>query len=70
LKRSGRRWLGVAALTVFVLVYVAGAMIIGARFVLELPAPVQLAYYVVAGFAWTPVAMAIIRWMRREPTAG
>lgn len=60
-----RRWIGAAAMTAFVIVYIAVAMIVGAIWILPLPPMAQLAFYMLAGFAWVLPAMAIIKWMRR-----
>ncbi|MEJ8573732.1 DUF2842 domain-containing protein [Microbaculum marinum] len=62
-----RRFVGLGGLTVFVLIYVAIAMVVGANHILQLPGIVQLVYFAVAGFAWTIPAMWIIKWMRRGP---
>ncbi len=62
-----RRWIGLAGLVLFVLVYVTAAMEFGARVIVPMNGAVQFAYYVIAGFAWTLPAMAIIKWMRRAP---
>ena len=60
-----KRFVGLTVLTVFVLIYVALAMVVGANHILQLPGLVQLAYFAIAGFAWTIPAMWIIKWMRR-----
>jgi len=67
---GARRFIGATGLTLFVIVYVALAMVIGANHILQLPGVVQFAYFAIAGFAWTLPAMGIIKWMRRAPDAG
>lgn len=60
-----RRIVGIAGLVVFVLVYVAIAMVVGAVWFIDVHPLVQLAYFAIAGLAWTLPAAAIIKWMRR-----
>lgn len=67
MSRGTRRFIGAAGLTLFVLIYVALAMVVGANHILQLHGLVQLAYFAIAGFAWTLPAMWIIKWMRRTP---
>jgi membrane protease YdiL (CAAX protease family) len=62
-----RRWIGLTGLVLFVLIYVVAAMEFGARVIDSMHGAVHFAYYLVAGFAWTLPAMAIIKWMRRAP---
>lgn len=52
-------------MSVFVIVYIAVAMVIGATFMPERHPALQIAYFAVAGFAWTLPCMPIIRWMLR-----
>lgn len=63
--RGARRFLGAASMAVFVLAYIAVAMVVGATVMIDQHALVQLVYFVVAGFAWTLPCIAIIKWMRR-----
>lgn len=68
--RGARRFIGVIGMGLFVLIYIALAMVVGANHILQLPILVQILYFVVAGFAWTLPAMWIIKWMRRAPDPG
>ncbi len=62
-----RRWIMVLAFAIGVPIYVLIAMEIGARYIDQLGGVIQFAYYLVAGFAWTLPAMALIKWMRKVP---
>jgi hypothetical protein len=66
----GRRIIGSAALSLFVLAYVAAAMVIGAVWFIEVGPLVQLAYFALAGVLWTLPAALIIRWMRGHQGGG
>lgn len=65
MKLRTRKALGIVAtllwLTVYSLVMMAvgGILVVGKGLAWELP------FYVLAGFGWVPVEMAIIRWMSR-----
>ena len=65
-----RRFVGLTALVLFVVIYVAIAMVVGANHILQLPGAVQIAYFAIAGLAWTIPAMGIIKWMRKVPKSG
>lgn len=65
MRRGTRRLVGVLTMSVFVIVYIAVAMVIGATFMPERHPALQIAYFAVAGFAWTLPCMPIIRWMLR-----
>ncbi len=55
----------------FLLVYSLIAMAIGGQYVVGQNGALEFAYYVFAGAAWLPVAMAIIRWMSKpDPLSG
>lgn len=65
MRRGTRRIVGVLAMSVFVIVYIAVAMVIGATVMPERHPALQIIYFAVAGFAWTLPCMPIIRWMQR-----
>jgi hypothetical protein len=65
-----RRFVGLTGLTLFVLIYVALAMVVGANHILQLPGVVQFAYFAIAGLAWTIPAMWIVKWMRKGSRSG
>lgn len=60
-----RKAIGILACFTFLVIYSLLAMVVGATLTSGAGKLAQLAYYVVAGFAWLPVVMAIIRWMSR-----
>ncbi len=62
-----RKFVGVIATVVFMIVYSLVAMAVGAVWLGPGPAWLQLAYYIAAGLAWLPPVMVIIRWMSRPP---
>jgi hypothetical protein len=61
-----RKLIGTVLLLVLVVVYALIAM--GVAMMLQISAnkSVELAYYVVAGVAWVPLAMWIVSWMHRQ----
>lgn len=63
--RRTRRIVGAAALTAFVLAYIVAAAEIGAVYFAEAGVVLQVAYFAVAGIAWTVPAGLILMWMRR-----
>jgi peptidoglycan/LPS O-acetylase OafA/YrhL len=65
-----RKFIGMVALVVLVVVYALVAMTIAAAKLPGLPALVQGAYYVVAGFLWVLPAGAIIAWMQKPARPG
>jgi len=60
-----RKLIGVVATVMFLVAYCLIAMAIAGDLLVGQNAAVQLVGYVVAGVAWLPGAMAIIRWMSR-----
>jgi hypothetical protein len=60
-----RKLVGAIALLVFLAVYALAAMM--AAIVLQVSASkiVELIYYPVAGLAWLPPAMWLVKWMQR-----
>jgi hypothetical protein len=60
-----RKLLGVIASLGFLATYCLVAMTVGARYFIEVPAWQQTAFFVVAGVAWLPVMMLLVRWMAR-----
>ncbi len=66
MKQSTRKFIGVIATFSFLVFYallmmVAGALIFGSSD----SGWAHLAFYVLAGMGWLPVAMVIIKWMAR-----
>ena len=63
-----RKFIGMIALVVLVIVYAFVAMVIAQLKLPEAPRWVQMLYYVIVGLAWIFPAGAIIAWMQK-PTA-
>jgi hypothetical protein len=64
-----RKLVGTFATVGFLTLYCLIAMALGGALVVGRPPAVEIAYFVVAGIAWLPAVMIIIRWMSR-PDAG
>ena len=60
-----RKFIGMIAIVAFLIVYCLIAMAIGGMVAVGLPMPLEIGYFVIAGIAWLPVVMIIIRWMSR-----
>ena len=65
MKQRQRKLLGTVAVVGFLIVYSLAAMALGGIFVVGRGMAYELPYYAVAGVAWLPVVMALIRWMAR-----
>lgn len=62
-----RRLIGRTFLVLFVVVYIAIAMVIGGEFFPARHPVVQILYFAVAGILWVFPAMWIIKWSRGGP---
>ncbi|MBN9025106.1 MULTISPECIES: DUF2842 domain-containing protein [Kaistia] len=60
-----RKFIGMIALVVLVIVYAFVAMVIAQLKLPEAPRWAQMLYYVVVGLAWIFPAGAIIAWMQK-----
>jgi uncharacterized membrane protein len=60
-----RKAIGTFATVLFLIVYSLMAMALGGVLVVGRGMAFELPFYVVAGVAWLPVVMALIRWMSR-----
>jgi len=60
-----RKFIGVIACVVVLIVYCLVAMVIGARLLIDQPMWIQLPGFILLGIGWLPVIMKIIRWMLR-----
>jgi hypothetical protein len=60
-----RKFIGMVAIVAFLIVYCLIAMAIGGMVAVGLPRPLETAFFFIAGIAWLPVVMVIIRWMSR-----
>ena len=60
-----RKFIGTLATLAWLVAYALLAMAIGGQFVVGTGMVFEFIYFVIAGLAWLPVAMVIIRWMSR-----
>jgi glucose dehydrogenase len=64
-----RKLIGTAAMIVFLIVYCLIAMVIGNAALAKLSGLGQALYFILAGLAWLPPAMLLVRWMQRPDEA-
>jgi hypothetical protein len=60
-----RKFLGMLAIVGFLIVYCLVAMAIGGIVFVGSGVIIETVYFVIAGIAWLPVTMFIIRWMSK-----
>ncbi len=60
-----RKFIGTFATVGFMILYSLVAMAIGGEIAVGRSAVIEIGFYLVAGIAWLPVVMWIIRWMAR-----
>jgi hypothetical protein len=60
-----RKAIGIIATLLWLTVYALVTMALGGQYVVGGGLAAELLFYVLAGVAWIPVAMLIIRWMSR-----
>lgn len=60
-----RKFVGMVAIVTFLIIYCLIAMAIGGMVAVGLPLPLEIGFFIIAGIAWLPVVMVIIRWMSR-----
>ena len=60
-----RKFIGMLLTVAFIAIYALIVMAFGGVFILGKGVVTELLFYVIAGFAWLPVEMAIIRWMSK-----
>lgn len=65
MKQRQRKFAGMIACIAFLTVYCLIAMAIGAVYAVGSHGLVEAAYFIVAGVAWLPPVMLIVRWMSR-----
>ena len=65
MRQRQRKLVGTVILLLFLIVYSAVAALVGAGVLPESSKLLQLAFYVVAGLAWTLPAGLLVRWMQR-----
>jgi hypothetical protein len=60
-----RKLIGTVVLLVFLVLYIWLAAALGSGRIVEAPALLQAAYFLVAGLLWVIPAGLLIRWMQR-----
>ena len=60
-----RKFIGMVAIVTFLIVYCLIAMAVGGMVAVGLPLPLEIGFFILAGIAWLPVVMILIRWMSR-----
>ena len=66
MRQRTRKFIGVIVMIVYLTVYALVMMAIGAALAMRGVGGIgQFLYHAVAGFAWLPGAMLLIRWMAR-----
>ena len=69
MKLRTRKAIGIVLTLAFLTLYSLIAMAFGGVFIVGKGAMAEVAFYVIAGLAWLPVEMAIIRWMSKPDAA-
>jgi hypothetical protein len=69
MKMRTRKLVGTIATVLWLLVYALVVMALGGKYVVGSGLAAELPFFVVAGVAWLPVAMMVIRWMSRPDAA-
>ncbi|MCA0432504.1 MAG: DUF2842 domain-containing protein [Proteobacteria bacterium] len=64
-----RKLIGTFAMLLWLIVYALLAMGVGGNYVVGHGLLIELGYFIIAGFAWLPLSMLIIRWMSRPDPA-
>ena len=65
MKMRTRKLIGTVTAVLFMAVYALLIMVVGAGLVMGRGILFELPFYVIGGFAWVPVMMALIRWMAK-----
>jgi hypothetical protein len=60
-----RKFIGTFATLFWLVFYALVVMALGGEYVVGRGMLTELVFYVIAGVAWVPVAMVIIKWMAR-----
>lgn len=61
-----RKLIGTVATVFYLIVYCLLAMVLGNAVVTNAGGLGQAMFFIAAGFAWLPIAMALVRWMQRS----
>jgi len=67
--QRARKFIGTFGTVAFLIAYALIAMAVGGELVIGRGAGFELPFYAVAGIAWLPVVMGLIRWMSRPDSA-
>jgi Protein of unknown function (DUF2842) len=70
MKIRTRKFLGTIATVLFLIVYALVMMALGGLLVVGSGVWLELPFYILAGLAWIPVAMVIIKWMSKPDVIG
>jgi Protein of unknown function (DUF2842) len=65
MKLRMRKFIGIILTSVWMVGYALVAMVFGGVYVIGRGMVVELPFYVLAGVAWIPIEMMIIRWMSK-----
>ena len=65
MRQRQRKFIGIFACVIFVIVYCLIAMAIGGQYAVGTHPLLEAAYFIFAGFAWLPPVMLVVRWMSR-----
>ncbi|MFT3671852.1 DUF2842 domain-containing protein [Aestuariivirga sp.] len=64
-----RKFIGTFAMFFWLVFYALVVMAVGGQYVVGHGILIELPFYILAGLAWLPVAMIIIRWMSKPDPA-
>lgn len=64
-----RKFIGTFAMLFWLVFYALVVMAVGGQYVVGHGLLIELPFYILAGLAWLPVAMIIIRWMSKPDPA-
>lgn len=65
MKIRQRKFVGIMATIIFLVVYALIAMAIGGKYVVGYGLAIELPAFILLGVGWVPVAMVLIRWMSK-----
>ncbi len=70
MRQRPRKFAGTLLTVGFLIAYALVAMAIGGQFFVGRHGIVEFMYFALAGVAWLPFVMAIIRWMSKPDSSG
>lgn len=65
MKLRARKAIGIFLTLVFLVIYCLVAMAFGGVFIVGKGQIAEIVFYIIAGLAWLPVEMVIIKWMSK-----